>query len=111
MAGDVEDRVRAICLSLPGATEKSTHGAPGFFIRKQFAMLWPSGHHDHAFAHLWCAAEAGTQEALIATSDRFFRPPYVGHRGWIGVRLDGDVPWDEVGELLEEAYRVAATRR
>ena len=108
MTSDVEDRVRAICLSLPEATEKLTHGAPGFFVRKQFVMLWPNGHHDRGFAHLWCAAEPGAQEALIATSERFFRPPYVGHRGWIGIRLDGDVDWDEVGELLEDAYRLSS---
>ena len=74
-------------------------------------MLWPTGHHEHAFPHLWCAAEPGVQEALIATSDRFFRPPYVGHRGWIGVRLDGDVAWDEVAELLKDAYRAIAPAR
>jgi len=103
--------VRAICLGFPEATEKTTHGAPGFFIRKQFAMLWPNGHHDREFAHLWCAADPGGQEALIATSERYFRPPYVGHRGWVGVRLDGDVPWDEVPELLEDAYRLIAPAR
>ncbi len=111
MVVDVEARVREICLGLPEVTEKSTHGAPGFFVRKQFAMLWPHGHHDRAFAHLWCAAEPGAQEALVATSDRYFRPPYVGHRGWVGVRLDGDVEWDEVGELLEDAYRLIAPAR
>lgn len=108
MSSDVADRVRAICLALPEATEKLSRGAPAFFVRKQFVMLWPSGHHDHEFPHLWCAAESGAQEALTATSDRYFRPPYVGHRGWVGVRLDGDVPWDEVTELLHDAYRVIA---
>lgn len=111
MRSDVEDRIRAICLGFPEVTEKTTRGAPGFFVRKQFVMLWPLGHHDHNFPHLWCAAEAGAQEALVATSDRYFRPPYVGHRGWIGVRLDGDVSWDEVRELLEDAYRAIAPPR
>jgi len=105
---EIEERVRRMCLGFPGATEKLSHGAPAFFVRKQFAMLWPNGHHDHEFPHLWCAAEPGAQEALVATSDRYFRPPYVGHRGWVGVRLDGDVPWDEVGELLADAHRVTA---
>jgi hypothetical protein len=108
---DVEGRIRAICLGLPEVTEKTTHGAPGFFVRKQFAMLWPTGHHDQEFAHMWCAAEAGAQEALVATSERYFRPPYVGHRGWVGVRLDGDVRWEEVTELLEDAYRLLAPAR
>jgi hypothetical protein len=111
VTSDVEARVREMCLRLPGVTEKVTHGAPGFFVGKQFAMLWPNGHHDHAFAHLWCAAEAGAQEALVATSERYFRPPYVGHRGWVGVRLDTGVDWDEVSELLEDAYRLIAPAR
>lgn len=111
MSPDIEGRVRTICTGFPEVTEKTTHGAPGFFVRKQFAMLWPNGHHDHEFPHLWCAAGAGVQEALVATSDRFFRPPYVGHRGWIGARLDGSVDWDQVAELLEDAYRAIAPAR
>jgi predicted DNA-binding protein (MmcQ/YjbR family) len=112
VAGDIEPKVRKICLALPDATEKMSHGAPAFFAgKKQFAMLWPDGHHDHTFPHMWCAAEAGAQEALVASSERFFRPPYVGHRGWIGVRLDGPVDWDEVAELLQDAHRVVATAR
>jgi hypothetical protein len=102
------DRVRAICLALPGMTEKVSHGSPAFFAGKQAVMLWAEGHHDHDFPHLWCAAPPGVQEELIAGSDRYFRPPYVGHRGWIGVRLDGDVDWDEVTEVIEDAYRTVA---
>ena len=67
---------------------------------------------DTAFPHLWCAAEPGTQEALLATgSDRWFRPPYVGHRGWVGVRLDGDaVDWQQVAELIAEGHRHVTAR-
>ncbi len=108
-AEEITDRVRAICLRLPEATERLSHGSPGFFAGKQFVMLWAHGHHDHEFPHLWCAAPVGAQEALVeGTPDRFFRPPYVGGRGWVGMRLDGDVPWDEVAELCEDAYRVVA---
>ena len=53
----------------------------------------------------------GGQEELVASSDRFFRPPYVGHRGWVGVRLDGEVDWAEVAEVLEDAYRAVAPAR
>ncbi len=106
------DRVRAICLRLPEVTERLSHGSPAFFVGKQFVMLWADGHHDQDFPHLWCAAPVGVQEELVAASpDRFFRPPYVGHRGWIGVRLDGDVDWDEVAELCEDAYRAVAPAR
>jgi len=109
---DVMGKVRAICLRLPAATERPSHGSPAFYVRdkKQFVMLWPDGHHDHHFPHLWCAAPAGAQASLIAEApDRFFRPPYVGGRGWIGVRLDADpVDWAEIAELCEDAYRAVA---
>jgi hypothetical protein len=104
--------VRGICLGFPGVTEKLSHGAPGFFAGRQFVMLWPGGHHDQPFPHLWCAAASGVQDELIrAAPDTFFRPPYVGHRGWVGVRLDAGVDWAEVRELCEDAYRLLAPRR
>lgn len=109
---DLETRVRTICLSLPEVTERLSHGAPGFFAGKQFVMLWPDGHHDHQFPHLWCAAPAGAQEGLVAAMPtRFFRPPYVGSRGWLGVRLDGQVRWKEVEALCVDAYRTVGSRR
>jgi len=109
---NVEDRIRAICMALPGVTEKQSHGAPAFFAGKQFVMLWPDGHHDHHFPHLWCAAPPGVQAELVTTEpDRFFRPPYVGGRGWIGVRLDGRVDWGELAAVCEEAFRTVAPKR
>lgn len=107
---NVESRVRASCLALPEVTEKRSHGSPAFFVKKQFVMLWPDGHHDHGFPHLWCAAPEGAQEALVAGGPRFFVPPYVGGRGWIGVRLDG-VKGDEVDAICEDAYRTVAPKR
>jgi hypothetical protein len=108
----VEERVRAICLSLPGATERASHGSPAFFATKQFVMLWPDGHHDHDFPHLWCAAPPGAQQRLVGDgSGRHFRPPYVGHRGWIGVRLDGAVDWGEVEDRCVDAFAVVAPDR
>jgi hypothetical protein len=99
-------------MALPEVTERESHGAPAFFVRKQFLMLWPDGHHDHHFPHLWCAAPAGVQDELVSTEgDRFFRPPYVGERGWLGVRLDGDVDWDEVAAICEDAFRTVAPKR
>jgi hypothetical protein len=111
-SSDVADQVRAICLRLPEVTERLSHGSPAFFVGRQFVMLWPDGHHEHDFPHLWCAAPVGMQGALVETSPhRYFRPPYVGSRGWVGVRLDGEVDWDEVNELCLEAYRVIAPAR
>jgi hypothetical protein len=109
---DLAERVRAICLALPEVTEKPSHGSPAFFATKQFVMLWPDGHHGNHFPHLWCAAPDGAQSDLISrTPERFFRPPYVGGRGWIGVRLDGAVDWTEIEDIVEDAYRVTAPKR
>jgi hypothetical protein len=110
---DVTDRVRAICLALPGVTERLSHGSPAFFAGRQFVMLWADGHHDNHFPHLWAAALPGGQEELVAADPaRFFRPPYVGGRGWVGMRLDGDVDWAEVAEICAEGHRaVVASRR
>lgn len=111
-AADLESRVRATCLAFPGATERLSHGSPGFFAGRQFTMVWADGHHENDFPHLWCAAPEGSQAALISSNPRrFFRPPYVGSRGWIGVRLDGDLDLDELDMLLEDAYRCVATKR
>lgn len=107
-------KIRAICLALPEVTERLSHGTPTWFVRDKsaFVMLWPEGHHHNDFPHLWCAAPPGEQAELIATDpERFFRPPYVGHRGWLGVRLDVKIDWTEIAELCVEAYRTVAPKR
>jgi hypothetical protein len=101
-------------MDFPEVTERPSHGAPTWFVRGKstFVTLWQEGHHDHDFPHLWCAAPPGAQEELVAAApERCFRPPYVGSRGWVGLRLDGDVDWDEVAELCADAYRVIAPKR
>ena len=106
------ERLRRICLVLPGVTERQSHGAPAFFAGRQFLMLWADGHHGDGFPHMWCAAPPGAQAELVETEPgRFFRPPYVGGRGWIGVRLDGDPDWDEIRAVCEEAFRTVAPKR
>src|SRR5215467_1794144 len=110
---DMVDRLRQIFMAFPEVTERPSHGAPAFFVRSgpQFAIVWADGHHEHEFPHMWCAAPAGAQHELIAsTPERYFRPPYVGHRGWIGVRLDGDLDWTELAEAAEDAYRSVAPK-
>ena len=68
-------------------------------------------HHDDRLG-LWCAAPEGAQEMLIkAAPERFFRPPYVGHRGWVGIYLDVEVDWDEVAGVAYRAYRHLAPKR
>jgi hypothetical protein len=111
---DLADKVRSACGRLPEVTERLSHGAPTWFVRgkQSFVMLWAHGHHDHHFAHLWCAAPPGAQGELVAAEpERFFRPPYVGGRGWLGVRLDVDVDWDEIATICEDAYRAVAPKR
>ena len=105
-------RLREICLSLPEATERATHGEPGFFVRDKKLFVVLDDHH-HGADHLafWCAAPPGAQEACIGdNSERYFRPPYVGHRGWLGVRIDNDPEWDEIAEVVRDAYRQVAPK-
>lgn len=109
---DLAARVRGICMRLPEVTERISHGAPTWFIKKSFATLWADGHHDNDFPHLWCAAPQGAQQELIAANpDAYFRPPYVGGRGWIGIRLDRGLGWDEIAELCQDAYVTVAPPR
>jgi len=103
------NQLRAICLSLPEVTERLSHGEPTWFVRdKKTFVMFADRHHDDRVAY-WCAARPGGQEAYVGSdSERFFRPPYVGHRGWLGVYLDVPVDWKEVREIVEDAYRVVA---
>ena len=102
-------RVREICLALPDTEEKTSHGESAWFhIKgKQFATFWDR-HHDGPLAFL-CAAPPGLQESLVAAHpDRFYRPPYYGPRGWIGVHLEpeADVDWQGAADLLAQAHAV-----
>jgi hypothetical protein len=105
------ERVRAICLGLPEATERLSHGEPTWFVKGRTFVMYADHHHDDRLA-IWCHAPDGFQRALVsAEPERFFVPPYVGRRGWIGVRLDVEVDWDEVATIIEGAYRMVAPRR
>ena len=106
------ERLRTICLALPEATEKIAWGEPTWRVRgKLFAQL---DNHHHGADHLavWLPAALGEQEAMIFTDPaRFFRPPYVGQRGWVGVRIDRRPSWTLVAALVESAYRQVAPPR
>jgi hypothetical protein len=112
VSGDPIERVRRICLALPDATERLSHGEPTFFVSgKKVFVMCADHHHDDRLA-IWCSAPEGFQRVLVeAAPERFFVPPYVGHRGWIGVRLDVEVDWDEVATIVEGAYRTVAPKR
>ena len=111
-AGDPVEGLRRICLALPEVNEWLSHGSPSFFVRDKKQFVSVDDHH-HGVDHLafWCPAPAGVQEALLATApDRYFRPPYVGHRGWVGVRIDRDPDWAEVAEIVHDAFRQIAPK-
>jgi hypothetical protein len=99
-------RVRKICLALPDVNERASHGAPTFFIRdKRSFLMFHDNHHGDGRLAIWCAAPAGMQEARIEEApDVYFRPPYVGHRGWLGIRLDRRLPVAELAGAIEDAY-------
>ena len=102
--------IRRICLALPETSERLSHGAPTFFVRgkRAFVMVLTNHHGDGRFA-IWCAAPEGVQRMLVeADPERFFVPPYVGHRGWLGVRLDRGLDWDELAGICEDAYAQVA---
>jgi hypothetical protein len=111
--------VRAIALALPGVSERMSHGEPCFFVGGTRALCY--FHDDHncdGRVSLWCPAPPGVQEDSVSGEPaRFFRPP-MSARGtfstWLGVYLDrageGVVDWDEVGAIIEDAYRLAAPR-
>jgi hypothetical protein len=109
---DAVERLRALCMALPEVTERLSHGAPTWFVRGKKTFVTVADHH-HGDAHLsfWCAAPDGAQHALVAGHpNRFFRPPYVGVRGWLGVYLDVPLDWDEVDALVRDAYRTVAPK-
>jgi hypothetical protein len=102
------EHVRRICLALPDANERASHGSPTFFIRdKRSFVMYADDHHGDGRLALWCASSSDVQQ-MLATSrpDQFFVPPYVGHLGWIGVRLDRALSWDEIQGVIRDAHQV-----
>jgi hypothetical protein len=107
------ERVRRICTKLPEANERISHGEPTWFAGKGkvFAMI-DGHHHDSVHLSVWLPQPLGAQEALIdADPERFFRPPYVGVSGWVGVVLDTKPDWGVVEGLIREAYVHVATTK
>jgi hypothetical protein len=105
--------VRELCLSLPATSERLSHGAPSFFIsRSRMFVTYHDNHHGDGRLALWCAAPPGAQrDHLVRNPDAYFVPAYVGHQGWVGVRLDRDLEWDEVAAAIEDAWLTRAGPR
>jgi hypothetical protein len=106
-------RLREVCLALPEVTERLSHGSPTWFVRgKKTVATYVDSHHGDGRLAIWCPAPPGVQGTLVTDEpDRFFVPAYVGHRGWLGVRLDRDLDWDEVAGIVEDAYRMVAPKK
>jgi hypothetical protein len=103
-------RLRALCTTYPGVTERLSHGEPTWFVKKAF-VSFADHHHDDRLA-FWCAAPEGAQDVLVGSEPgRYFVPPYVGVRGWLGVYLDVDVDWEAVALIVNDAYRCVAPKK
>jgi len=106
-----QERVRRICAALPEVTEKLSHGEPTFFVRKKVFAMCSTNHHDDGHLAVVIPAAIGIQEALIkASPKKFYRPPYVGVRGWVGIELDR-VSDKELALHLKEAWRLIAPEK
>lgn len=100
-------------MGLPEVNERLSHGAPTFFIRdKKTFVTYHDNHHGDGKLALWCAAPPGMQDALVrGEPEHYYVPAYVGHRGWVGVRLDSGLEWNEIAGAIEEAYLTVAPPR
>ncbi len=116
--GEQVERLRELCLALPEVTERLSHGEPTWFVRGRTSFVMLADHHHDDRLGFWCAAPEGAQHSLVAADPvRYFVPPYVGTRGWLGVRLDlaergeGEVDRDAVAQHVEDAFRVVAPKK
>ena len=104
-----EARLRAICLALPEASEKEAWGDPTFRVCERIFAMVKVG---DGRVSVWCKAPPGSQQVLVgADPDTFFVPPYVGPKGWVGMRLDRSPDWDEVAAFVRRSYRLIAPKR
>jgi predicted DNA-binding protein (MmcQ/YjbR family) len=103
------ERLRAICLKLPETTEQEAWGDPTWRVRDKIFAMEKRG--DGRIS-LWCKAPPGSQAVLIgADPELFFKPPYVGSKGWIGMRLDRKPDWAEVEKIVTRSYALTAPKR
>ena len=103
MARTALDRLREICLALPEVSERLSHGSPTFFVANRVFVMYLDDHHGDGRLAIWCAAPLGVQGMLLeAEPARFFYLPYVGHRGWLGLRLDRRPDWRETPGIVAD---------
>ncbi len=105
------DRVRTICLALPEATERLSHGEPTFFVGKRVFTMFANNHHDDGHIAVWLPVPEGMQSLLIeAEPQKFYKPPYVGVRGWVGIALAA-IDDDELTQHIQTAWRLIAPKK
>jgi hypothetical protein len=110
------DRVRKICLALPETIERPSHGEPAWFVRGKLFATWEDHHHGDPIVGLWVKGAPGLQELLVENEPaRYYRPKYVGHKGWIGVNMEpagrGGIDWGQVEDLIRDSWRMTAPTR
>jgi hypothetical protein len=110
------DRARKICLALPETTERPSHGEPAWFVCDKLFATWEDHHHDDPVVGLWVKGAPGLQELLVENEpERYYRPKYVGHKGWIGVNMEpanrAGVDWAQVEDLIRESWRMTAPKK
>ena len=105
------ERVRRICLALPETTEKISHGEPTWFVRKKVFAMFSNNHHNDGHVAVTIPAAIGIQEMLIQRNPKkFYRPPYVGVRGWVGIEVR-QVSDKELALHINEAWRLIAPQK
>ena len=105
------ERVRQLCLALPETSERLSHGEPTFFVHKKVFVMFANNHHDDGHIAVWLPVPPGIQTTLIESSpDVYFRPPYVGHRGWVGIEL-ARISDEDLSYHIRVAWELTAPKR
>ncbi len=105
------ERVRRICAVLPQNEEKLSHGEPTFFVGKKVYVMFANNHHNDSHIAIWIPVAPGLQSVLIETSpQKFFHPPYVGVRGWVGIELS-QIDDEELTSFLYQAWKLIAPKK
>jgi hypothetical protein len=113
MENELFEQIQALCLSFPGTSERTSHGAPTFFIQdKKSFVQYHMNHHGDGKIALWCATKSEIQAMLVESSPEiYYLPAYVAHLGWIGMRLDRDAEWSEIAGIITDAYLTRAPKK
>lgn len=111
MSASLMERVRRICLALPDTSEKLSHGEPTFFVHKKVFVMFANNHHNDGHVAIWLPVPDGFQMSLIESSPEiYFKPPYVGVRGWVGIEL-APVSEEDLKFHIQTAWELVAPKR